>query len=256
MSEEAKQESPAEGLPIEAGSPRLDYPRTGFNRTIIVIVVAMVLVFAFGALSAMQGRDRHNAVLLPRKLEFYAAYPDGSMRYVSLNHPADMVLVDDEADFDPQEVTVRLPDIVRPSGLISADPFGGSLIEETVCEMDAPVCEPVYTLRREIFDGQYYGVDARLGENDILTANSLAVDVSPQDHYALKFVVLGVPDGSENIIDAGTLSAYRITKVAGWRLYYYDVTLLEGDETISLTWDALRAAPSDDVSILKLDENR
>jgi hypothetical protein len=246
----------SENVTIERGPARLDYSRRGIRLTLILMGAAMLLTMIFGAWSALQGEGRKNAGLLPRKLEHYALYPDGTLRYLALVYPSDLILVDDDNDFEPHTVTLTLPTLPAEDSLLEGETFGGTLLTAGFDPQEGGL-SPSYTLRRELSDGQYYGADARLSGTGLLDGDTLTLALEPQTDFALKFLVIGLPAGSGGVdAGAGSLAPYRDVRVRGWTLYYYDITLLEGPETVRITWDALGDPPDADLPPLRLDENR
>lgn len=229
--------------------------RRGIIITLAVIAVIALLAAGFGVASTLIGRERRNENILPRLLEIYALLPEESLRYVRVVRPADPQLVDDELPFEPEERTISGPLYINEAAIVRAEVFGGTLIGTTPEVMGGGGQTTEYTIRRELTDGQVFGVDITLSGTPLTNGETFTLTVGPQTTDAQRIIAVAVPVGGQ-VLDVGGFSTYREATFDGWQVYYFDVTLIEEPQTIVVRYNIPPGTDAPDIETVRFEVNR
>ncbi|MCC6906123.1 MAG: hypothetical protein IT326_09795 [Anaerolineae bacterium] len=211
--------------------------RRGIWITLGALLALMALAAGFGALSSVVGQGRHNEEILPRALDVYAIYPDGHLRVVRLVHPVDMQLVDKKIEPHDEEVVLFGPSMARRDDLVDVDHAGARLTRsEAIVDPHNPGWfVERFPLVRRTGDGPYW-IDLALASSPNLSQDGVdwafSLEVRPQETFAQQIIAITVPHTSE-ALDNG-FESYRDVYVGGWRVFFYDTSVLAAEDTIRL----------------------
>lgn len=243
------------------GDAQPAYSPARIRVTLLAILAIMGLAAVLGALSGLVARERRNETILPRRLEIYALYPDGSLRYLQQVSPADEQLVDDDIPPITQVVEIVGPPMGSPGDLVNVEHIGGMLARSEAFEdPDRPGWwRERFPIRRETGDGPYL-IDMQLSGSPVLRpaggSTQVELPLAPQDKFAQAVLVFAIPHELEAEISNGP-APYRSTLLGGWRVYYFDVTLLEAADTLGLHIDIPLGTPRPvDFTAQQIDRNR
>ncbi|MGF1504588.1 MAG: hypothetical protein GYB64_04320 [Chloroflexi bacterium] len=240
---------------IETGPVNPERPRGAIQTTLTVLAVLIGLVALLGVGSTLLGQTRRNENILPRELVLYAIQPDGSVLYTDIIRPADQQLLDDDIPFETQFLTVQGPPHSDLDDVVSTD-ISGAALESTSTISDG-LYFTAYNLRREYTDGQTITLTVELTRSPYVTQQDeqivLELPVTPQQTYAQRMIAVALPSA------AGSVSGpqqYRDARVGPWRVYYFDVTLLDSPQTITVRFTPTQTGDLPAPNLTRVETNR
>jgi hypothetical protein len=252
MSEDIQEE-------IEQGPVNPQRPNRALALTLVGMLLLAAVAGAFGVGSTLIGANRRNENLVPRTLEVYALLPEGGLRYVLAERPADQILADDDLPFENTERAFTGAAFEQEDHITSEEVYGGTLVEKTPTTPPGDATATRYLLERDITDGQVLGVRMTLSQSPNLSTDGSAtvftLPVAPQDTVAQRIVAVAVPRGAEVLSFSGP-EAYRQTRVGGWQVLYFDVTILDGETTINVAADLSGTTAPARIDIPQFEVNR
>lgn len=231
------------------------------RRTVLIIILLLVVVIggstAAGLAGAFEGGVRLNTAATPRNIDVWAAYPDDTLRFVTVFHPLPGA---------GSSVDVAGPLVQSEANVLSAEVVGeGELIETAYLPgpgQDSGFVYPQYTLSREPEDDSPYGVDVLAELSPYLSADPLtpaqrilSLGTAPHPYYAQVIVAVALPAGTEVVTIEG-LQPYRETQVRGWDLYYFDTTTAAADDAISITYLSTAGREPPELDVERVDQRR
>jgi hypothetical protein len=212
------------------------------TRTVLIVVALVVVAVTLAGVAGVRWQEdaaaRRNTDATPRYIDIWALYPSDEVRFVSRFHQALLA---------NEEVQVVGPLMPSADVIVSAEPLGGTIAStETLpgTEHDSSLAYNLYTLTRDAGDAPY-GIDVRTTQSPYVTVNPdnpeeriFSIGTVPQDYYAQVIVAVALPADAEVVSTpaAGEMESYRFATVAGWQVYYFDVTDASGEEAIRLTY--------------------
>ncbi len=232
----------------------------GIRLTVIILLIVSGAILILGLGSGIVNRERRNEQVLPRILTIYAVYPDLSMQYVQLASPADPQLTDDDIESEVEEVTLIGPplgpaDNISAQDLIGFKPEALTLLDTTDIPADMPDANrPQYTLERLTGDGPF-GIDLQVTGSPLVSETAIVINAKQNTNYAQTMVAVAVPVTAQDI-DSRGYNAYRSVRVGTWLVYYFDMSLVESPEPITVTYAMVDATAPDKIDIISVDQNR
>lgn len=212
------------------------------TRTVLIVVALVVIAVTLAGVAGVRWQEdaatRRNSDATPRYIDIWALYPGDEVRFISRFHQALLA---------NEDVQVVGPLLSSADVVLSAEPLGGTIAStETLpgTEHDSNLVYNLYTLSRDAGDAAY-GIDVRSTRSPYVTTDSsnpdqriFSIGTVPQDYYAQVVVAVTLPVDAEVVSTpaAGEMEAYRYATVAGWQVYYFDVTDASGQEAIRLTY--------------------
>jgi hypothetical protein len=213
------------------------------TRTVLIAVALVVIAVTLAGVAGVRWQEdaaaRRNTDATPRYIDIWALYPDDEVRFVSRFHQALLA---------NEEVQVVGPLVSSADVIQSAEALGGTIAStETLpgTEHDSNLVYNLYTLTRDAGEAPY-GIDVRSTQSPYVTVSPdnpeeriFSIGTVPQDYYAQVVVAVALPADAEVVNStpaAGEMESYRFATVAGWRVYYFDVTDASGAEAIRLTY--------------------
>lgn len=250
-------------IPTEDGRVRFDNPsrnERGIRTTVIVLLVLTGAILVFGLGSGIIARERRNEQVLPRLLTVYAVYPDLSLRYMQYASPADPQMTDDDIPPAPEERLLEGPILSEDSEILEQELLGfrPDLIELTdTIDREAEIpgtVRPQYTISRNTGEGSF-GIDVFMTGSPLVSETAFVVNTQQNTDYAQTMVAVAVPVTAQNI-DSRGYQAYRSVRVGSWQVFFYDVSLVDSPEPITVTYTMADATVPRNIDILLIDQNR
>jgi hypothetical protein len=224
---------------------------TGIAVGLVAVIVLGVVVLITSAvnprliMNLTGGGPHHNEDIIPRNMDLWAVYPGDVLRFVTIFYPDDGL-----ATLPPDEpVTVAGPLMIGEENLISAEPFGGevqSVELMTGLGQDEHLKYQLYTLTRTPGSGPY-GLDARITNAPYIQAvedgYQIGFGIRPQNYYMQVIVAVAFPRGTR-VGEMDALQPYRIARIGGWEVYYFDVTVAAMGSMIRIRYTLPEDSPA------------
>ncbi|MGF1504589.1 MAG: hypothetical protein GYB64_04315 [Chloroflexi bacterium] len=221
--------------------------RTRFVRArrnaIIVFVVLLVLAAVFISTTPAVRQD-----VRPRNIDMWMIYPDDSIRFVTLEYPAEPTV--------EQRDTVVAEDAAGPlyheeDDVVSESAIGAEILNAEVAAgpENEDLLYTFYVLDYTLTSAPGgYGVDVTTLNSPYISAQSGGATraaqffASPQDVFAEVVVAVAFPDDTTLITQFGDgflgdgLQPYKQINLQGWLVYYFDVTQITAQSLIRIDY--------------------
>lgn len=220
------------------------------RRGILLAILLLIVLVGSGSaagLIAAQGSEqgvaegRRNTGVVPRTIDVWAVYPDESLRLVSVYHPP--------AAAAGETVEIAGPLIDGEEAVTAHGVFGADLVSLDYPEgpdHDAELVYPRFTVQRGPGNAAY-GVDVTVSPAPYLTADPtiadgyiLSLGLKQPGYYQQMVVAVALPPGT-TVSDTPGLQPYRQARVAGWDVFYFDVTDVGTEADAGSDTDAAQA---------------
>lgn len=177
-----------------------------------------------------------------RNLDLWAVYPDGRVRFATLQMSDERFL-----DYYQDVRTLAGPLLIDEFSLISLEGIGGS--EQTVEMLPAPGADseliyPLVTITRAV-NGEAYGLDVMTRNTPyIISAAQAGADAPPDTQifslgikerdYCENIVAIAFPSDVDVEIQTGSnnIDSYRSVTIGAWQVFYLNVTKHGTDSAI------------------------
>lgn len=246
---------------------RFDHSRRNIALAVIALVLLLGSTFA-GVFVVDSGIGlKRSGAEAPRNFDLWVIYPDDTMRFGTLFYD----LPAGEGASDLQSVDVAGPLLRAESDIISADPIGGSLVSsqvysgaEFINEDGSQIVYPLYTIGHEP-NREPYGVEVYASNSPYIALNPVSsnsadrvitLGAPPQEVYNQIIVAIAFPAGTTIVGQEGSIISYRQIDLAGWTIYYYDVTDPLDTDMIRVVYRPADEAPAQPPDIRQVDRRR
>lgn len=197
---------------------------------LIGVTVLLSTVLAGLIMDANAGESRLQDELLPRNLDIWAVYPDGSVRFVTLIEP-------EEVNKVPATVDAAGPLLYSADDILKAGILGGSSIETDLLSgseyFNDPGIEIFYPVYWIEYSGEdVYGVDVFVENSPYVSDDPadengkikiLNLGTSQGENYAQVIVAVALPK-SARVVEMSGLFPYLQREIGDWNVLYYDTS--------------------------------